>query len=89
METQRRGTDGRRIFSPKFKREHIGRGLRKELTVAELSRELNVEESVVRRWKHRVDRGCPAAVAANEEVAPASELNRPKLRGGWVSRVPQ
>jgi transposase-like protein len=70
METQRRGADGRRIFSPEFKREHIGRGLRKELTVAALSRELNVEQSVVRRWKHLVDRVCPAAVAANEEVVP-------------------
>ena len=65
METHRRGTDGRRIFTPEFKREQIGRVLRKELTVAELSRELNVEQSLVRRWKHLVDRRSTAAVAAN------------------------
>ena len=63
MATHRRGTDGRRIFSPEFKREQIGRVLRKEVTVTELSRELNVEQSVVRCWKHLADRGSTAAVA--------------------------
>ncbi len=29
---------------------------------------------MVRRWKHLVDRDSTAAVAANEEVVPASEL---------------
>ena len=43
METHRRGADGRRIFSAEFKREQIARVLRKELTAAELSRELGIE----------------------------------------------
>lgn len=45
METIRRGSDGRRIFSVDFKREQTARLVRKELTVAELSRELAVEPS--------------------------------------------
>jgi transposase-like protein len=40
METHRCGTDGRRIFSPEFKREQIARVRRKEVMVAELGREL-------------------------------------------------
>src|SRR5215207_45035 len=80
METHRRGSDGRRIFSAEFKREQIGRVLRKELTVAELSRELGVEQSVVRRWKHLADRGSTTAVAANWEVVPASELRAAQQR---------
>ncbi len=74
METHRRGSDGRRIFSAEFKREHIARVLRQELTAAELSRELGVEQSVIRRWKHLVERGGQAAVAADEDVVPSSEL---------------
>ena len=74
METHRRGSDGRRRFSPEFKREQIGRVLGGELTVAELSRELDVSQSVVRRWKHLAESGGQAAVAANEDVVPASEL---------------
>ena len=88
METYRRGTDGRRIFSPEFKREQIARVLRKELTVAELSRELGVEQSVVRRWKHPMDRGSAAAVAADEPmilVARALRLDRRQERRAGVS----
>ncbi len=87
METQRRGTDGRRIFSPEFKREQIARVLRRELTIAELSRELSVEQSVVRRWKHVVDRGSTAAVAANEEVVPARELRAAQQRIRALERL--
>jgi len=61
VETHRRGSDGRRIFSPEFKREQIGRVVREELTMAESSRELEVQPSVIRRWKHLVDRGSTAA----------------------------
>ncbi len=74
METHRRASDGRRIFSAEFKREQIARVLRKELTVAELSRELGIEQSVLRRWKQLVESGGQTAVAANEDVVPASEL---------------
>lgn len=40
MEAHRRKADGRRIFTPQFKQEQVGRVSRQELTVAELSREL-------------------------------------------------
>ena len=87
METQRRGTDGRRIFSAEFKREQISRVLRKELTLAELSRELHVEQSVVRRWKHLAERGSTTAVGANEEVVPASELRAAQQRIRELERL--
>lgn len=40
METHRRGSDGRRIFTAAFKQEQVGRVARQELTLAELAREL-------------------------------------------------
>lgn len=80
METPRRGSDGRRYFTADFKREQIGRVLRKELTFAELSRELNIDQSVIRRWQELVDRGSRTAVAANEDVVPASELRAAQQR---------
>jgi transposase len=79
METQRRGSDGRWLFSAEFKREQVARVLRKELTFAELSREGGVDQSVVRRWQHLVDRGSRTAVAADEDV-PASELRAAQQR---------
>jgi transposase len=48
--------------------------LRTELTIAEVSRELGIEQSVLRRWKHLAESGGQTAVAANEDVVPASEL---------------
>jgi transposase len=80
METQRRGSDGRRLFSAEFKREQVARVLRKEITFAELSRELGIDQSVVRRWQHLVDRGSRTTVAADEDVVPASELRAVQLR---------
>lgn len=74
METPRRGSDGRRYFTPEFKREQVARVLGNELTFAELSRELSINQSVVRRWQLLVDRGSQTAVAANEDVVPASAL---------------
>lgn len=47
METHRRGSDGRRIFSAQFKQEQIARVVKGELTLAELARELAVSPSVV------------------------------------------
>jgi transposase-like protein len=46
-----RKSDGRRIFPAEFKREHIGRVLRGELTLAELSRKLGIARSLLQRWK--------------------------------------
>jgi transposase len=80
MEKQRRGADGRRLFSAEFKREQIARVVRKELTFAELSRELGIDQSVVRRWQHLVEGGSRTAVAANGDVVPASELRAAQLR---------
>jgi hypothetical protein len=48
--------------------------LRKEIRFAELSRELGIDQSVVRRWQHLVERGSRTAAAANEDVVPASVL---------------
>ena len=38
METHRKGSDGRRIFSAQFKQEQVARVVREELTLAELAR---------------------------------------------------
>ena len=38
METHRRKADGRRIFTPQFKQEQVGRVGRQELTDAEFAR---------------------------------------------------
>ena len=43
----RRAADGRRLFSAAFKREQIERVVRGEMTLAGLSRELDVSPSVV------------------------------------------
>ena len=77
---QRRGSDGRRLFNAEFKRDQIARVVRKELTFAELSRELGIDQSVVRRWQHLAEGGSRAAVAANEAVVPASELRAAQQR---------
>ena len=53
---------------------------RKELTLAELSRELDVDQSVVRRWKHLIERGSETAVAANGDVVPAYKLREAEQR---------
>jgi transposase-like protein len=46
-----RKSDGRRIFTEKFKREQIARVIRGELTLAELSRKLGIARSLLHRWK--------------------------------------
>lgn len=76
----RRAADGRRLFSPEFKREQIARVMRGEVTLAELSRELDVSPSVVRRWKSRFDRGALAGVGSNDEVVPARLLREAESR---------
>lgn len=80
METHRRGSDGRRIFTTEFKQKQIARVVRQELTVAELARELEVSPSVVRRWHHLIASGGSAAVGANQEVVPVSELRAAQQR---------
>jgi transposase len=62
------------LFSPEFKREQVGRLVRGEATVSELSRELGISRSVLQRWKQLLAQGGETAIAANEDVVPASEL---------------
>jgi transposase len=75
-----RGADGRRLFTPEFKKAQIGRVMRGEITQAELCRELDVEASVVRNWRRLVEQGSQAAVSANEEVVPARQLREAQVR---------
>lgn len=75
-----RKADGRRIFTVEFKRgivQQLGKG---EKTLAEVSRELDIQPSVIRQWKRRVEAGASMAVAANEDVVPASVLREAQQR---------
>jgi transposase len=69
-----RKADGRRVFSAEFKRATVQRVLTGEKTIAELSRELDIQPSVIRAWKRHYEAGATTAVAANEDVVPASQL---------------
>jgi transposase len=69
-----RKSDGRRIFTAEFKREQIGRVLRGELTLAELSRKLGIARSLLQRWKRLMPQGPEIAGVARGRVMPASEL---------------
>ena len=80
METHRRGADGRRLFNAPFKQEQLARIARGELTLPELARELAISPSVVRRWQRLSTNGSAAAVRADEEVVPASELRAAQQR---------
>jgi len=69
-----RRSDGRRVFSAEFKRETVGRISSGEKTMAEVSRELEVAPAVLRNWMRLVERGGTTAVAAGEDVVPASRV---------------
>lgn len=75
-----RGADGRRLFTPEFKKQQIDRVLRGEVTLAELTRELDVSPSVVRKWKRLVEQGSTAAMRANGDVVPAHRLREAEGR---------
>ena len=62
-----RKADGRRIFIAEFKRGVIQQILKGEKTLAEVSRELDIQPMVIRQWKRRVETGAATAVAADEE----------------------
>ena len=87
MENVPRGSDGRRLFSPAFKREQVGRLSRGEVTISELSRELGISRSVLQRWKHLIAQGGEMAVAANEDVVPASELRAAQAKIRELERL--
>ena len=69
-----RKSDGRRIFTAEFKREHIGRVLRGELTLAELSRKLGIARGLLQRWRRLMTPGSGNAMSVRERMAPASRL---------------
>jgi transposase len=80
METHRRKSDGRRIFTAQFKQEQVARLNRQELGIAELARELSVSPQLIRQWQRLSTEGSAAAVTANEAVVPASELRLAQQR---------
>lgn len=69
-----RKSDGRRIFTAEFKREHIDRVLRGELTLAELGRKLGIARGLLQRWKRLMTRGAEVAGVAHASVVPATGL---------------
>jgi transposase-like protein len=69
-----RKSDGRRIFTAEYKRNQIGRVLRGELTIAELSRKLGIARGLLQRWKRLMPDGAGIAEANGGVVTPASRL---------------
>jgi len=69
-----RKSDGRRIFTDKFKREQIGRVSRGELTLAELARKLGIARSLLQRWKRAMLQGGAITNPTRGGATPASEL---------------
>jgi transposase-like protein len=67
-----RKSDGRRIFTEEFKREQIGRVLRGDLTLAELSRKLGIARSLLQRWKRSLIQG---GGGAGDDFAGATGLS--------------
>ncbi len=69
-----RKADGRRVFTPEFKREVVQEILSGAKTLAELSREHDIQPTVIREWKRQYESGAASGVKAQGEVVPASEL---------------
>jgi len=67
-----RKSDGRRIFSPDFKREQIDRLWRGEMTVAELSRKLGIAPSLLQRWKRLRSQEADGLDGARARVTPGT-----------------
>jgi transposase-like protein/transposase InsO family protein len=82
-----RKADGRRIFTVEFKRGIVQQLVKGEKTLAEVSRELDIQPSVIREWKRRVEAGATTAVAANEDVVPASALREAQQRIRELERL--
>ena len=87
MENVAKGADGRRLFTAEFKRSQVDRILKGEITAAELSRELGVSRTLIQRWKHLATRGAEAAVGANGEVVPVTELRSAQARIKELERL--
>ena len=87
MESFKRGSDGRRRFSSDFRKSIVLRVARKEQSVAEIAREIGVVPSLIHRWVKLAEVGSDAAVGANEEVVPASELRLAQQRIKELARA--
>jgi transposase-like protein len=57
-----RKADGRRVFTPEFKREVVQQILKGEKSLAELSREHDIQPTVIREWKRQYESGATTAV---------------------------
>jgi Transposase len=68
------GGPNRRLAADLHGRVQAGIVQQLEKTLAEVSRELDIQPSVIREWKRGVEAGATTAVAANEDVVPASAL---------------
>jgi transposase len=82
-----RKSDGRRVFTVEFKRGVVQQLLKGEKTLAEVSRELDIQPSVVRQWKRRFEAGATAAVATNQDVVPVSALREAHQRIRELERL--
>jgi transposase-like protein len=68
-----RKSDGRRIFTDEFKRKHVARLWRGELTVAELGRKLGIARSLLQRWKRLIPPGPRLAAPTGRHAATSRE----------------
>jgi transposase-like protein len=81
-----RKSDGRRIFTTEFRREQIGRVLRGELTIAELSRKLGIARGLLQRWKRIATQGS-AAVVPHAVVVAVTELQAAQVHIRELERL--
>lgn len=82
-----RQANGRRVFSPEFKREQIDRVLRGEITISELGRELDISRTMLQRSKHLASQGAETAMGSNGNVVPLAELRAAQARINELERL--
>ena len=82
-----RKSDGRRVFTVEFKRGVVQQLLKGEKTLAEVSRELDIQPSVVRQWRRRFEADATAAVATNEDVIPVTPAAHYRVRVFSYDRI--
>jgi transposase len=82
-----RKADGRRVFTTEFKRQVVQQMGKGEKTLAQLSRELDINPTILRRWQRWSEAGATTAVKANEEVVPASQLREAHQRIRELERL--
>jgi transposase-like protein len=79
MATIARKSDGRRIFTDEFKRKHIDRVWRGDLTLTELSQKLGIARSLLQRWKRMLPQGDGVVGEVRARPGPASELRAAQM----------